>query len=181
MEIQVKYSHTKHGYIRVQNQNIICLTIPIFLKNNTDFYQKMLQKAHILIEKFQSKYHTHIDTSMIFWEKSESGLTQEEKINLFIQQVEKYLQFYSEKIWYKYTKFSCKYLKSKWGSCSRENAIVLNLYLLHLPRIFLEYVVAHEVAHMKVKNHSPKFWHEVEKLFPKYKEVRRELKKVKIV
>jgi hypothetical protein len=72
-------------------------------------------------------------------------------------------------------------LKSKWGSCSGENAIVLNLYLLHLPRIFLEYVVAHEVAHMKAKNHSPKFWQEVEKLFPKYREIRRELKKVKIV
>jgi predicted metal-dependent hydrolase len=46
-----------------------------------------------------------------------------------------------------------------------------------LPQKYIQYVAAHECAHLVQKNHSDKFWKVVESLYPKYKEVRKEMRK----
>ncbi len=66
--------------------------------------------------------------------------------------------------------------RSRWGSCSRQTGIRLNWRLIHLPLALIDYVVAHELAHLAEMNHSPRFWSEVERLFPGWREARRELK-----
>ncbi|WP_428023165.1 M48 family metallopeptidase [Arcobacter sp.] len=66
--------------------------------------------------------------------------------------------------------------KSRWGSCSYDNTINLNLNLLKFPANVIEYVVIHELAHIKHKNHSKKFWDLVEMYCPKYKECEKLLK-----
>jgi len=71
-----------------------------------------------------------------------------------------------------------KYFKSKFGHCTFDNIIAINLILLNYPRKYLEYVVIHELAHVKEKNHSEKFWELVEKYVPNYKILRREMKKL---
>ncbi|MDD5250051.1 MAG: SprT family zinc-dependent metalloprotease [Rhodocyclaceae bacterium] len=66
--------------------------------------------------------------------------------------------------------------RTRWGSCSRQSGIRLNWRLIHLPLALVDYVVAHEVAHLVEMNHSPRFWVEVERLCPGWREARRELK-----
>lgn len=66
--------------------------------------------------------------------------------------------------------------RTRWGSCSRHSGIRLNWRLIHLPLALVDYVVAHELAHLEEMNHSPRFWTEVERLFPAWREARRELK-----
>ncbi|MBQ8295219.1 MAG: M48 family metallopeptidase [Clostridia bacterium] len=66
--------------------------------------------------------------------------------------------------------------KSKWGSCSYDNAIRYTFRLLYAPREIIEYVVTHELAHTKHKNHSAAFWAEVEKYVPDWKTKRKWLK-----
>jgi predicted metal-dependent hydrolase len=66
--------------------------------------------------------------------------------------------------------------RSRWGSCSRQTGIRLNWRLIHLPMALIDYVVAHELAHLAEMNHSPRFWVEVERLCPGWQEARRELK-----
>jgi predicted metal-dependent hydrolase len=66
--------------------------------------------------------------------------------------------------------------RSRWGSCSRQTGIRLNWRLIHLPLDLIDYVVAHEVAHLAEMNHSPRFWVEVERLYPDWRAARRELK-----
>jgi hypothetical protein len=53
----------------------------------------------------------------------------------------------------------------------------LNLQLIHLSQKYIQYVAAHECAHLVQKNHSDKFWKVVESLYPKYKEIRKEMRK----
>jgi predicted metal-dependent hydrolase len=48
--------------------------------------------------------------------------------------------------------------KTRWGSCSANNNISLNIKLSLLPNEFLDYVLLHELVHTQIKNHSPKFW-----------------------
>jgi predicted metal-dependent hydrolase len=58
--------------------------------------------------------------------------------------------------------------RTRWGSCSRLSGIRLNWRLIHLPRPQIDYVVAHEVAHLLEMNHSPRFWRVVGQLQPDY-------------
>lgn len=66
--------------------------------------------------------------------------------------------------------------RTRWGSCSRVSGIRLNWRLIHLPLALVDYVVAHELAHLVEMNHSPRFWAEVARLCPDWREARRELK-----
>ena len=65
--------------------------------------------------------------------------------------------------------------RTRWGSCSA-TGIRLNWRLIHLPLHLIDYVVAHELAHLAEMNHSPRFWAEVAKLYPEWKAARKELK-----
>jgi len=56
--------------------------------------------------------------------------------------------------------------KTIWGSCSARNNISLNANLVFLKDELIDYVILHELVHTKVKNHSKKFWDELEKVLP---------------
>ena len=75
-----------------------------------------------------------------------------------------------------YKSVTISYAKTKWGSCSFDNAIRYSYRLLYAPKDVIEYVVLHELAHTKHKNHSPRFWAEVEKYMPDWKQKRGWLK-----
>lgn len=58
--------------------------------------------------------------------------------------------------------------QTRWGSCSSKSGVRLNWRLIHLPYPQIDYVIAHEFAHLEHMNHSPRFWAEVERLYPDY-------------
>jgi predicted metal-dependent hydrolase len=66
--------------------------------------------------------------------------------------------------------------RTRWGSCSSKTGIRLNWRLIHFPLTVIDYVVAHELAHLREMNHSPRFWSVVEHLYPDYRAARDELK-----
>lgn len=66
--------------------------------------------------------------------------------------------------------------RTRWGSCSRKTGIRLNWRLIYFPPHLIDYVVAHELSHLREMNHSPRFWAVVGTLFPDYPDARRELK-----
>ena len=87
------------------------------------------------------------------------------------------LQTKSIKAGYAVSGSSLAFLKSRWGSCSSKNEIVINAYLIQLPQECIDYVLWHELAHTKHHNHSPLFWQELEIHVPNYKNVKKKLKK----
>jgi predicted metal-dependent hydrolase len=60
-------------------------------------------------------------------------------------------------------------MESRWGSCSAARSISFSWRLIFAPDFVRDYVVAHEVAHLKEMNHGPRFWKLVEKLHPEFK------------
>jgi predicted metal-dependent hydrolase len=59
--------------------------------------------------------------------------------------------------------------RSRWGSCSRKGTISLNWRLIQLPAQVRDYIIIHELMHLRELNHSPRFWREVEKACPDYR------------
>ncbi len=66
---------------------------------------------------------------------------------------------------------------SRWGSCNGRGVITFNLLLIFAPQDILEYIIAHEMAHLVEMNHSPRFWKIVETLYPKAQSARNWLRK----
>jgi len=66
--------------------------------------------------------------------------------------------------------------RTRWGSCSTHSGIRLNWRLIHLPLPLVDYVIAHEVAHLLEMNHSPRFWAQVAILCPEWRSARALLK-----
>ncbi|MDR0768059.1 MAG: M48 family metallopeptidase [Methanosarcinales archaeon] len=66
--------------------------------------------------------------------------------------------------------------KSKWGCCTYQNEIQLNWVLIQAETPVIDYVIIHELCHIRYKDHSKDFWNLVGMIDPKYKEKRQELK-----
>ena len=67
--------------------------------------------------------------------------------------------------------------RSRWGSCSRRGTISLNWRLVQTPESVRDYIVLHELAHLREMNHSIRFWREVARLCPEFMEAEKWLKK----
>ncbi|MBL7188971.1 MAG: M48 family metallopeptidase [Phycisphaerae bacterium] len=63
---------------------------------------------------------------------------------------------------FRFNKVSIRNQKTKWGSCSAKNNINLNMNLVRLPAELTDYVILHELVHTRIKNHSSKFWMELD-------------------
>jgi predicted metal-dependent hydrolase len=59
--------------------------------------------------------------------------------------------------------------RTRWGSCSSRGSLSFTWRLVMAPLEVVDYVVAHELAHLRIRNHSPAFWKEVEAILPDYK------------
>lgn len=71
-----------------------------------------------------------------------------------------------ERLGVKPSRITVRDTSSRWGSCSTARSLSFSWRLILAPAFVLEYVVAHEVAHLRQINHSPRFWAEVKKLVP---------------
>jgi predicted metal-dependent hydrolase len=74
------------------------------------------------------------------------------------------------------SRVSVRNQKSRWGSCSRRGTISLNWRLIHSPGFVRDYIILHELMHLRQMNHSARFWREVESVCPEYKTAEKWLK-----
>jgi len=81
------------------------------------------------------------------------------------ERINKYTKYLDKKP----QKVRVKELKNKWGTCSGKNGISINWRLVFAKTSIIDYVVVHELCHLKNKNHSKKFWKQVESILPNYK------------
>lgn len=63
-----------------------------------------------------------------------------------------------------------KHLKNRWGSATKDNIINLNANLLKAPENVIDYIILHELCHIKIKKHSHHFWDMLHKFMPNYQE-----------
>lgn len=86
----------------------------------------------------------------------------------------------AERFGFMYNKVTIRNQKTRWGSCSANGNISLNMNLVALPAELIDYVLLHELMHLKVRNHSAVFWSELQSLMPDARERAYRLKKHRI-
>ncbi|MBI1194866.1 MAG: DUF45 domain-containing protein [Gammaproteobacteria bacterium] len=67
--------------------------------------------------------------------------------------------------------------RTRWGSCSSRGRISLNWRLMQTPEFVSDYIIVHELMHLREMNHSPRFWREVASAYPAYREAERWLRR----
>jgi hypothetical protein len=89
-----------------------------------------------------------------------------------LERLEHFNRFYGL-VWKKVT---IKNLSTRWGSCSKIGNLNFSYKILYLPKELADYLVVHELCHLKEFNHSKAFWALVEETLPEYRALRRQLR-----
>lgn len=86
------------------------------------------------------------------------------------------LDHYAPQLGVRWARLSLSNAATRWGSASADGSIRLNWRLIHFRLPVIDYVVVHELAHLRVMDHSPRFWETVEAVVPAWPALRQELK-----
>ena len=109
----------------------------------------------------------------------EQALSKEELQELAAQAMKlipQKVRYYAPIIGVTYGRITIRNQRTRWGRCSGKGNLNFNCLLLLMPEEVLDYVVVHELCHRKEMNHSARFWEEVEKILPDYRQRRKWLK-----
>lgn len=123
-----------------------------------------------------------VEDKIILFSKTAEG-TEVQKIlsDWYIKQaktwISKRVRFFAEQMGESFGNITIKNQKKRWGSCSSARNLNFNWRLIMAPEAVIDYVVVHELCHLRQMNHSKMFWNEVEKMLPDYKMYKKWLEK----
>lgn len=162
--VEVRRSKRKSAAIKITADMQIVVFVPLYVSDNE--IERMVISKSKWIDEHMLKVQSTID------ERSKlEKITFEQVKELADQAVEyipKRVKYYAEKENFVYNKITIKNLVSRWGSCSTKGNLNFNCLLMLMPDYVIDYIVVHELCHLREMNHSEKFWAEVEKIMPDY-------------
>lgn len=127
------------------------------------------------------KSYVEIESRNLVVYVKESSIEQKKLIRMlaawYKNQAESYIAqrvaFYSEKLSLKPRHLKVRKYKSRWGSCNSRGELSFNWLIMMAPKDVIDYVVVHELCHLKHFDHSPQFWRLVSSILPNYKTQKR--------
>ena len=162
--VEVRRSKRKSATIKITADMQIVVFVPLYVSDNE--IEKMVISKSKWIDKHMLKVQSTID------ERSKLEKITFEQIKELADQAVEYIpkrvKYYAEKENFIYNKITIKNLVSRWGSCSTKGNLNFNCLLMLTPDYVIDYIVVHELCHLREMNHSEKFWAEVEKIMPDY-------------
>ncbi len=173
---QVKLSKkAKRMRIAVYSDSSVVLTLPwafnrglgeSFIKQKLHWILKSLKKAR----PFKRRLHIKSNRQEYLKFKSQALVLAQQKV-----------QYWNQIYNFKFNKIAIKNQKTRWGSCSRKGNLNFNFKIVHLTERVLDYLIVHELCHLKEFNHSNNFWMLVGREIPNYKVLRQQLRQSETV
>ena len=176
----IRKKNIKHCYLRIVENKTVQISANNYftkdeaidlVKRKQNWIKKHLEKKELNLDtkeylylgKVYEKVELDFDVIEFYKKEAKAFLPQ------IVEKNAKLMELYPSSLKFRNN-------KSRWGSCSYKDGIILNIKLMKFPIEIIEYVVIHELAHIKHKNHSKRFWALVEKYCPNYKECERLMK-----
>lgn len=164
VEIKVlKKIRNRHTYLRVKNPLLLEISTNIFFTKKDA--QKLIEnKIEWIEERLNNleKKALELNEYRFLGKKYDLDMNLQELDKFYRKNAQEIIPKLVEKYSLEMNLFpsSIKYRKNKntWGSCNYKNGLNFNIYLCKFPLEIIEYVVIHELAHIKHKNHSKNFW-----------------------
>ncbi len=197
--ISVKYKKIRYLRLKIDENLCVKLSLPLYCDKKT--LELFLEKNYAWLEqRYELLSKAKKDEKIYFLGKAYELIFDEKLDKTYIKKglilsknkasYEKFLRknalkifsFYIKK-WQKHfdkkvNKLSVKYMKTRWGSCNSQKAYInLNLALMQKSLKAIEYVVLHELTHLKFADHSKNFYKELEGLMPDFRQRELEFKK----
>lgn len=143
---------------------------------NEGFVERfILEKADWVIEKLRKMRLSGPRRNRLLYRQNKAEYKQNKK-RTYEFAMEK-IKFFNEFYNFKFGKISIRNQRTRWGSCSRKGNLNFNYKIIFLPEKIANYIIVHELCHLKEFNHSRRFWDLVEKAVPDYKKIRKDIKK----
>lgn len=162
--VEVRRSKRKSAAIKITADMQIVVFVPLYVSDNE--IERMVISKSKWIDEHMLKVQSTID------ERSKLEKITFEQIKELADQAVEYIpkrvKYYAEKENFVYNKITIKNLVSRWGSCSTKGNLNFNCLIMLTPDYVIDYIVVHELCHLREMNHSEKFWAEVEKIMPDY-------------
>ena len=172
VKYDLQYKRVKNINLRIKPDGSISVSahrrisqtiIDDFLISKSDFILRALDKYENKQAKEQKQF-----------------FSEDEVKNKILRLCEEVYPYYKEK-GIRYPQIKFRKMVSRWGSCHTQKGILtFSTNLMYAPKECIEYVVYHEFTHFLQGNHSRKFYNELEKVFPNWKECRSKLKEINI-
>ena len=195
-----KKKKTKNMYLRVREDLSIYVTCNIlysdhaimsFINKNEDSIIKMIERIKKKKAKEEYFYYLGKKYDIVYLNTSKIQLGDEkvfvpnnfnldnwykkEALKIFQDELDVMYQKFIYKI--PYPSLTIRKMKTRWGVCNvKTKRVTLNLELIKKDKIYLDYVIVHELSHLLHANHSKDFWKCVEDNFKDYKKIRKEMK-----
>lgn len=169
-EYELKRSKRKSISIEISREAKIIVRAPIRMKK-TDIEAFLHSKSEWIDKHLASMKEKLASVPRNLTEEEKNELKKNAKI-IITHRVE----ILSEIMGVNYDKLTVKLQKTRFGSCSTKKNLNFNAVIALMPKDISDYVIVHELAHLKQMNHSASFWKEVEKIIPDYKDKRKWLK-----
>lgn len=170
-EYKIKKSNrAKRMRISVYCNGRVIVTVPENFDNNL-MSKFILQKKDWILKKVQYFLKTPLRIVKAS-SKRDYKKNKVEVKEIIVKRIEYLNQFYN----FKYNKINIKNQKTRWGSCSKRGNLNFNYKILFLREEVRDYIVVHELCHLKEFNHSKDFWNLVKIAIPNYLDLRRSLK-----
>ena len=173
----------KHCYLRILKNDLIQIRANIYftIYDAKDLISRKKEWIESSILKMQDK-SINEDEFLLLGEIKKIDEYKIKNIDTFYRkEIEKILpqkvQEHSIRMNLFPTSISYRKNKRTWGSCNYKNGLNFNILLMKFPLEVMEYVIVHELAHIKHKNHSKDFWTFVAVFCPNYKEIEKQFKK----
>jgi len=150
---------------------------------------QQIGKSHTIIVRSSSRFSTKVKGQHILVELPDDLTLDDPQVNRAIRDsiiaalrveaksyLPKRLAWLANQLGFSYEKVRFSHASGRWGSCSSNGTISLNIALMKLPFELIDYVLVHELSHTVQMNHSQDFWELVQKGDPSYKQHRKLLK-----
>jgi len=139
---------------------------PIYLINKF-----LEEKVDWLWEKLKN-----VDFSLIEIKEKENQENYKKNKEFARSLIRERIEFFNQHYKFSYQRISIKNQKTCWGSCSQRGNLNFNYCLINLSEKERDYIIVHELCHLRELNHGKEFWKLVSETFPDYKEIRKKIK-----
>lgn len=156
--------------ISIKHTGQVILTKPFFVRESVA--ENFLNTKIDWISSKLKHFSGMIDLGISTMTKKDYKKNKIKALNLCIEKVNYFNQYYK----YSYNKISIKNQANRWGSCSSKRNLNYNYKILFLPEDLQNYLIVHELCHLKEMNHSRAFWSLVSIMIPNHKELGHKLK-----